>query len=85
MSDVRTKSLGYLRDGDVTIRAAAPGYVKASVRGHNGTYVVRLGDHRWVCSCKSVLDDGRECAHVAAVQLVTGYPSAASKPVRVAS
>lgn len=85
MSDLRTRSLAYLRDGAVTITAAAPGHVRATVQGHNGLYTVRLRDAAWSCSCKAVTDDGQECAHAAAVKLVTGWPTAAVKPVRVAS
>lgn len=69
----------------MTVQAAAPGRVKATVQGHRALYTVRLCDGAWSCSCKAVTDDGQECAHLPAVQMVTGYPSAAAKPLRSVS
>lgn len=79
--DVRAKACAYLRGGAVTVLSAAtqdgprPWMVHARVVGHSSTYVVKLIDGAWSCTC------GRpaECAHVAAVQLVTGHPSLARK------
>ena len=86
MADLRAKALGYLRAGAVTVGAARrpkdsdhPDFVSAKVEGHNGRYYVHLLDGRWTCSCKAVVDDGQDCAHLAAVQLVTGHESAAAK------
>lgn len=82
MADIRSKALGYLRDGNVMVFAAKsmddgcpPVELSACVRGHNAVYVVDLTVALgWMCSC------GRErCAHVAAVQLVTGHRSPAAK------
>lgn len=94
MTDVRTKSLAYLRDGKVTIGSARlpriadpdrPEFVQARVVGHQATYRVHLLDGVWSCSCASVWSDCEPCAHLAAVQLVTGHPSAAARSVRAAS
>lgn len=79
---IRTKALAYLRDGNVIVRSAvpadhgrAPFQVRADVIGQNSTYLVQLTTcDGWTCTCKN---DG--CAHVAAVQLVTGHKSAAAK------
>jgi hypothetical protein len=81
MSDVRSKALSYLREEDVRIIHAdtppggtRPDEVRALVRGYQQTYRVVLTAGVWSCVCGS-----DECAHVASVQLVTGYRSAASK------
>ena len=94
MADIRSKALGYLRSGAVTVGNASldsiagadrPVFVAARVQGHNRVLWVHLLDGRWTCSCQAVLDDGQECAHRAAVALVTGHETAARKPVAVAS
>lgn len=79
--DIRTKALGYLRDERVRILGAnwskpelRPYRVSALVKGFHGLYWVRLNDQGWLCSCGTT-----GCAHLAAVQMVTGYPSNASK------
>ncbi|TDD37823.1 hypothetical protein E1287_07115 [Actinomadura sp. KC06] len=81
MSDVRRKTLSYLRDENVRILhadtppgATRPDEVRALVRGHHGTYQVVLTGDVWSCACGA-----DECTHAAAVQIVTGYRSAASK------
>lgn len=83
MPDIRSKALGYLRDGRVVVLGALwerpalhPHTVSAIVQGTQGRYWVRRSQERgWLCSCGMA----EPCAHTAAVQLVTGYPSAASK------
>lgn len=82
MPDIRTKALAYLRDKKVRVSHASsagvsrtPYDVLAYVDGHNSTYLVRFTADEWSCSCQRP-----ECAHAAAVQLVTGHPSAAEKP-----
>jgi hypothetical protein len=83
MPDLRAKALGYLRDGRVTVICALwerpklhPHTVSAVVQGTQNRYWVRRNpDQGWLCSCGVV----EPCAHLAAVQLVTGYPSAAQK------
>ncbi|MFF0864218.1 SWIM zinc finger family protein [Nonomuraea sp. NPDC003560] len=82
MPDLRTKVLGYLRDEKVRILEAAtvkpalrPHLVTALVQGFNGRYLVLFLQDSWSCSCTG----GDGCAHIAAVQLVTGWPSAASR------
>lgn len=87
MADIRAKALSYLRDGKVTISAAtfagtnrAPYDVLAYVDGHTGTRIIRYGSGEWGCSCRK-----QGCAHVAAVQLVTGHTSAAGKPQAVSA
>jgi uncharacterized Zn finger protein len=77
----RTKALAYLREQNVRILTAVtpaehrrPTYVEAVVRGHQDFYQVRLDTDVWTCTC------GRAgCPHVPAVQMVTGWPSAAAK------
>jgi hypothetical protein len=85
VADVRTKALGYLRDGRVRVLGAnwnkpalRPYRVSAIVKGFHGLYWVRLQEpENWLCSCGTT-----GCAHLAAVQLVTGYPGAADKPAK---
>lgn len=85
MSDVRSKALGYVRDAKVRIIKAdgaakpllIPTRVGAIVQGFHGQYWVRLNREGWLCSCGAT-----ECAHLAAVQLVTGHPSAAEKSAK---
>ncbi|MEU4577472.1 hypothetical protein [Nonomuraea sp. NPDC023979] len=83
--DVRAQACSYLRAGRVTVTAAAAtehdgqrraDVVRAHVDGHSSTYLVHLVDNTWSCTCRRPA----ECAHVAAVQLVTGHPSLARKP-----
>jgi len=70
----------YLRDGRVTILETWPAdrhprdHVDAQVVGRNTTHLVTFGGD-WSCTCGKPA----ECAHVAAVQLVTGFASAAAK------
>lgn len=82
MPDVRSKALSYLREENVRILyadtppgATRPDEVRALVRGYRDTYRVVLTAGVWSCPCGA--DD---CAHAAAVAIVTGYRSAASKP-----
>jgi hypothetical protein len=85
MADLRTKTLGYLRGGLVRVAHARserghlhqpPTEVIAFVDSTRGDrqYVVDLRDHEWVCTCGN-----HGCPHAAAVQLVTGHPTAARK------
>lgn len=84
--DVRAKACHYLRDGKVTLLSASPqmqdqprpDVVYARVVGHSSTYVVTLAEGAWNCTCSRPA----ECAHVAAVQLVTGHPSLARKAAK---
>lgn len=83
--DLRSKACAYLRGGKVTIWAAVPpgkdrraDAIAADVVGHSSTYVVRLADGVWSCTCGKPA----ECAHVAAVQLATGHPSLARRVTR---
>lgn len=79
-TDVRSKACGYLRSGAVTLLDARsedgvrPWLVHARVVGHSSTYVVTLAEGAWNCTCHRPA----ECAHVAAVQLVTRHPSLAT-------
>lgn len=89
MSGIRERALSCLRDGRVQIMLArtttadvlndqAPFEVMAFVtssRTANVRYVVDFMSSAWGCTCR----DGRGCAHIAAVQLVTGHESAAAK------
>lgn len=80
--DVRSKACSYLRGGMVTVlqvsrstvQQARPDHVYARVLGYSSTYIVRLERGVWTCTCQKPA----ECAHVAAVQLVTGHPSLAA-------
>jgi hypothetical protein len=89
VADVRAKALGYLRDQKLHVLyartpadARSPVAVIAVVEAHTAVRRVELRDGTWTCDCKTVLDDGLPCAHLAAVQLVTNHPSAAAKPVK---
>lgn len=85
---MRSKALACLRTGRVTIvharkandtdlPIAVVAYV-ASSRPERSRYVVDLtGDGDWSCTCWRG-NRGESCAHLAAVQLVTGWPSAAA-------
>lgn len=82
MPDLRAKALSYLRDGKVRVSHATsagvsrtPYNVLAYVDGYTGVRLVRFTANAWSCSCGQ-----DECAHAAAVQLVTGHRSAAAKP-----
>ena len=84
MRTARARALNYLRGERVRIVSATtpphalrPHEVTALVDGHSGRYTVRFDAGAWSCSCAAA-----DCPHVAAVQLVTGWPSAASKGVR---
>lgn len=85
MPDVRTKVLGYLREQKVRVLFAEtvkpdlrPHTVGALVQGYSARYWVEFEGGRWLCSCGAT----EPCAHIAAVQHVTGWPSPAAKPVR---
>ena len=83
-SDLRSKALGYLRAGAVKVCEVRdvgwpgqPGHyriVMATVQGHAQVHAVdgtmpTDGDEAWTClPCKLA----QPCAHIAAVQLVTG-------------
>jgi hypothetical protein len=73
---LRRSALASLREGRVTVRAAAspsgataPAAVVATVRGHRGVHRVALRGGSWSCSCGPDL-----CPHVVAVRLVAGDP-----------
>ncbi len=81
---VRTKALAAIRERRVTVvhavcRKTAHDVDEVIARvvssQDNGpVYVVDLLDATWTCTCP----DAGDCVHVAAVQLVTGHPSAAA-------
>lgn len=86
--DLRRKALAALRDGRVMIRhASSPPVLGAASRSITATvqssqpratrwYVVDRWAHsdRWECTCKPVAEiDAPDCAHIAAVKLVTGW------------
>ncbi|MEV0616099.1 hypothetical protein AB0I81_22490 [Nonomuraea sp. NPDC050404] len=80
--DVRAKACSYLRAGAVKVHVAMPPagarlatHIEADVEGHSSTYVVRLTENGWTCTCGRA----EECAHAAAVQICTGWPSLARK------
>lgn len=86
MPDLRSQSLSYLRDGRATILdAITPGgelrpvAVVARVDGHHGAYEITLADRHWACTCGK---DQLVCPHLGAIQLVTNWPSRASKTYR---
>ena len=86
MTDMRTRALAYLRDGNVTVWHTrtrrgdrAPQEVVAVVNGHHARYQIQMRHQTWSCTCQAVTSDGTTCAHAAAVQLVTGHPSPAAK------
>lgn len=77
---MRAKALAVLREGRLTVRHArtydktldgAPSEVIAVVRSSRvggPQYAVDLLDGAWTCTCRN----GGDCAHTAAVALVTG-------------
>lgn len=80
--DLRAAVLHYLRSGAVTILTAStptdgpkvPLLVHALVEGYRSTHrVSRTASAAWTCSCRYT-----DCAHIAAVAMVTGH----STPVR---
>lgn len=85
--DLRAAALHYLRSGAVTVLTAStpkdgprvPLFVEALVDGHTSTHRVRLTiGEGWSCSCRY---DG--CAHLAAVQMVTGADTDARPALQV--
>lgn len=84
--DLRSRALGYLRSGAVTILTALPQetgprqpyLVRADVAGHRSTYQVgHVIGHGWTCSCRR--GEPGSCAHVAAVALATGHDTPARR------
>lgn len=83
---IREKACAYYRDQSIRLLHAStpegadcPTAVEATVRGHESTYRVELDAGVWSCSCSFARSD---CAHRAAVQMVTGHKSSASKPAK---
>lgn len=85
---LRSSTLAALRTGRVTIKSAGniindtPGFIIATVASAREERRVPYGVTRtsngvWSCTCARG-DTGEGCAHVAAVALVTGHPSAAA-------
>ncbi|MCU1679236.1 MAG: hypothetical protein JWM93_3994 [Frankiales bacterium] len=87
--DIRAKACAKLRTGAVTIRQATTHAgerracaVEAKVTGHTGVHTVEYSAaDGWSCSCGRAGDAFSPCPHVAAVQMVTGHPSAALREV----
>lgn len=88
MADLRSRALGYVRDGQVRAQtvatppgAARPCLVIAIVHGHNGRYTVAYDATqpeplRWSCTCwRTGL-----CPHIAAVAIWAGSPELAARP-----
>ena len=86
---MRAKALACMRDGRVVVTearaepyATRPRYVVAQVRSsrpeRTQAYIVDLLDSTWSCTCAAG-NRRAPCPHIAAVQLVTGHPSAAAK------
>lgn len=83
MASIRNQAPTYLRNGRVTVRRAGgpsdgprrPATVRADVVGANATYFIGLEAGDWLCTC----GERTGCRHIAAVQLVTGHPSPATK------
>jgi len=81
--DLRAAVLHYLRSGAVTVLTAStptdgpkvPLLVHALVEGYRSTHRVSLAPAGWTCSCRYT-----DCAHIAAVAMVTGHDT----PVRPA-
>ena len=97
MADLRAKALACLRDGRVTVTKAhgayggAPGPQRveakvASSRPEHPAHVVdRWDGGEWSCTCPAHARSGLPCPHIAAVQLVTGWPSDARREQEVPS
>lgn len=84
MADLRSRALGYVREGRVVVTTAAtlpdarrPALVVATVRGHQAAYTVTLNPQSgWACTCWRT----DACAHLAAVAISTGAPGYAARP-----
>ncbi|MDQ6875412.1 MAG: SWIM zinc finger domain-containing protein [Actinomycetota bacterium] len=85
MASIRTGALSILREGRLTLlnvdtdsdREYRPLRIVGRVEGHHGIYAVDywLKTRAWMCTCKPHMDGSRDpCAHILAVQLVTGGP-----------
>lgn len=72
--DVRAQACAYARNGAVNVTRRDRGSIDATVHGHARPYEVHRRKHGWTCQC----GEPDVCPHVAAVQLVTGYPGLAS-------
>lgn len=90
MTTIRQRTLKRFGAGDIRVVdvRTRPGerratFVDAKVNGHRGLHTVTYGESAgWSCSCGCAGDALAPCPHVAAVQMVTGHPSAAEKPTR---
>lgn len=83
MPTFRQKALGYFRNQDIRVTQAItpegaiqPVFVEGIVRGYHRLYTVRFENGVWTCTCD--LSSQPECAHRAAIQLVTGHRSPAA-------
>lgn len=85
--DLRAAALHYLRSGAVTVLVAnswehgprRPYRVLADVVGYRSTHRVTFWvdvPEEWTCTCRA-----EQCAHVAAVQLITGHATSAHPAV----
>lgn len=85
MTDIRPKALACLRQGRVAVILAErdgqriQAEVTSSRPERTQPYIVDLWsqDGRWSCTCRPGDAAQDSCVHIAAVQLVTGYESAA--------
>jgi uncharacterized Zn finger protein len=83
-TDLRTRALPILREGRACIVRAEPGQVitdpawsvialVTSSRTPDLRYVVDFDAGEWACTCGAGITTPGPCAHVAAIQLVTGH------------
>jgi len=79
--DTRARALAYIRSGSVHLLVVVPGAngmaesVRARVDGHLSSYLVELTLGAWSCTCREIA-----CPHIAACQLVTGWPTPIRPP-----
>lgn len=87
MSEIRPRALACLREGRVAVTLAEHDgeRIQASVTSSRPErtvpYIVDRWpqDSSWSCTCRPGDAAQTSCAHIAAVQLVTGYTSAAAR------
>ncbi len=69
---IEQKTVRYLAEGRVTVKAVTPAGVEAQVQGSSpAPYTTRLQGGRWSCSCPAWRN---RCTHITAVRLVTSDP-----------
>jgi hypothetical protein len=86
--DTRKGALSVLREGRLSLLHVVTDYEQefklitavGRVQGHRGIYVIDYDGDAWTCTCGPHMRGERpRCAHIHAVQLVTGLPEPATR------